>query len=114
MMNSPQAQSPPEAASLIFNFLISTRFTDKYAAIDWLKDRSDKIDLPLLRVLILRALRNDYSVKKEETYEDHSIGDTRSWLLSALGRISSDDDEATAEIAKHISIANEPNKWARY
>ena len=53
----PQIQDPSEQAVVIFRSLVSSRFTDKYAAIDHLSDPVQTIDRTLLRKLILDALR---------------------------------------------------------
>ena len=109
-----QVPDASEQAAVIFRFLVGNRFTDRYTAIEWLNDTSRAIDRPLLRSLILNALDADYSVASETTEADPSIGDTRSWLLSALGRISSDDDQATAEITRYLDPAIEPKASGRY
>jgi hypothetical protein len=109
-----QPPSPTELSDSIFRQLISPRFTDKYTAIDQLNDASKNIDQPHLRSRILDALRTEYSVETEQAYEDTSIGDTRSWLLSALARVSGDDSGATDEVAKHSDPEAEPSNWARY
>src|SRR5260370_36963472 len=103
-MNAPQVQGPTEVSAAIFKFLVSARFTDKYTAIDWLNDPARKIDRPHLRTLILNALKTDFSIEAEKIYDDPSIADTRAWLLSALGRVSSDDDVATGEISRYVDV----------
>ena len=113
-MYSQKSLDSPEVSDTIFQLLISPRFTDKYAAVDRLNDASSKIDRPRLCLRILNALKADYSVETQKLYDDESIGDTRSWLLSALGRVAGTDSEATDEIAKHIDLETEPNGWARY
>lgn len=113
-MDSSYVQDPAERAIAIFKFLTSARFTDKYTAIEWLDASSTEIDRPLLRSLIVKALRHDYSVETETVYDDRMIGDTRSWLLSALGRIAADDAEVIEEIASHVNIQTEPREWVRY
>jgi HEAT repeat protein len=113
-MYSPQSSASPEASDTIFQLLISPRFTDKYAAVDRLNDASIKIDRPRLCTSILNALKTDYSVETEQSYDDKSIGETRSWLLSALGRVADNNNEVTDEVAKHIDPESEPYTWARY
>jgi HEAT repeat protein len=113
-MYSSHSSASPEASDTIFHLLISPRFTDKYAAVDRLNDASIKIDRSHLCKIILRALKEDYSVETQEAQDDNSIADTRSWLLSALGRVADNDSEATDEIARHIDPDTEPSYWARY
>ncbi len=113
-MTLPQIQDPSEQAVVIFRYLVSSRFTDKYAAIDRLSDPRQTIDCALLRKLILDALKTDYSTAKQEAEDDPSIGDTRSWLLSSLGRISANDDQATKAIENYVDPQIEPNAWVRY
>jgi HEAT repeat protein len=109
-----RAPTPTELSESLFHQLVSPRFTEKYTAIDQLNDAAINIDQPHLRSLLLGAVRGEYSVETERVDEDRSIADTRSWLLSALGRVSSDDNEATDEIAKHTDPEAEPSYWARY
>jgi HEAT repeat protein len=107
-------QDASELSAAVFRFLTGPRFADKYKAIDLLDKQSRKIDFRLLRELLLKALEHDFSPGKEEAEADPSIGHTRMWLLSALGRISSGDDKTTNAIASHINKETEPNFWARY
>ena len=113
-MSLPQVQDPSELSTLIFRLLIGRRLADKYKAIEKLSDASAKLDRSALRSSILKAIRNDFFPGKEDADNDRSIADTRSWLLNALGRLSSDDDDTTREIASHINMETEPNAWARY
>jgi hypothetical protein len=112
-MNSAQFQGASELSAIIFRLLTGRRLADRYKAIEWLNEPSPKIDIPLLRSLIFEALKTHYYVGKEDADDDPSIADARSWLLNALGRLSSDDDEASRILANHVS-EEEPNPWARY
>jgi len=113
-MHSSQTQDASELSAAIFKLLTAPRLADKYRAIEWLSDESSKVDRALLSSLILDALKRRFYPGKEDTDDDPSIADTRSWLLNALGRLSSDDDKATQEVARHVNTETEPNLWARY
>src|SRR3954449_2114087 len=106
-------QDSAQLSATVFNSLIGSRLTDKYRAIDRLNDSSRGLDLTVLRSLIVNALSREYYSGKEVEDDDPSIADTRSWLLNALGRISSDDDRSTSLIADHIKQETETS-WVRY
>jgi HEAT repeat protein len=106
-------QDSAELSATVFNSLIGSRLTDKYIAIDRLNDSSRGLDLTVLRSLVVNALSKEYYSGKELEDDDPSIADTRSWLLNALGRISSDDARATSLIADHINQKTETS-WVRY
>jgi HEAT repeat protein len=107
-------QDSAELSASIFRSLVGSRLTDKYRAIDRLNESSRDLDLMVLRALIVNALKKQFYCGREFEDGDLSIADTRSWLLNALGRISSEDDQATSLIADHISQKAESSEWVRY
>ncbi len=113
-MNNITKQDRVEAATSIFNSLISDRLADKYKAAEIAKNQSDSFDIPTLRTLVIKAVEDDFYAGREEEEEDWSIARTRSWLLGVLARISANDEEATKVAIKHVDAAVEPYNWARY
>ena len=103
-----------EVAADIARALIGDRLADKYKAVEALVEADIRADVPLLRSLLLNAIRKEFSAERESELEDPDIGDTRSWLLGALGRISAGDVESTDFVIQHIHEKAEPNRWARY
>jgi len=99
------------AARLVHN-LITGREAERFAAQQTIETRPQEIDVPELRRRLLAALR-EFPPGKEEVEEDQNIALTRSWLLSALGRISNDDPEAAAVVRKHLDPAHEPKRYVR-
>lgn len=102
-----------QAVSL-FGMLISRQLTERYRAIELFDAGISEVDVPLLRSLIAQALVEEYSIDKERLNGDPSIRDTRSWLLSALGRLSAMDEPTTQTVLRYIDMKFEPAKWVRY
>jgi HEAT repeat protein len=113
-MQSSQAQNASDLATTIYKLLTNSRPTDKYKAVQLLGDASTKIDRGVLRSLLLDALKNKYNWEKDENNDDPSIAFTRSWIINALGRLSSDDETVTEAILHHVNAKTEPDPWARY
>jgi HEAT repeat protein len=113
-MDPVAAQDRVQAAAAIFRAMISNRVADKYQAVETLSNSTDKIDLPMLRTLLIKAIKKDYYSGKENEDQDSSVARTRSWLLAALARVSTGDEDATALVAKHVDSKAEPYAWARY
>jgi hypothetical protein len=110
-----QNQTACERTTFAFSSLTNRRLADRYKAIELLDCGSTEIDKPVLRSLILSALERDYFVGKEDIEDDANIADTRSWLLSALGRVSLGDDRSTQTLTSHvIDHRGSKNRWNRY
>jgi HEAT repeat protein len=114
MMDTVNTQSGTQIAAAIYERLVGRHLVDKYRAIDDLNLQLPLIDKVLFRSLILRAIRTQYYPGKEDEDDDPSIAQTRSWLVSALGRVSAGDNESTTQLRVHIDQNSEPYHWARY
>jgi len=116
-MNAIDSNLGPLTSATIAQALVSDRLRDKYQAIEALDEclhRLDESTLGTLRSLLIKALREDFYAGRERELEDPSIAFTRSWLLSALARVSKGDDDVTDCVLKHFDAAYEENEWARY
>jgi HEAT repeat protein len=111
---STQPQSPSDLADALFKALTGFRLSEKYKTIELLSNSSTKVDEARLRLLIRDALAKQYAPGREDWENDYRIRDTRSWLLSALARVSSDDVETITEVARHVTREVEADKWPRY
>jgi HEAT repeat protein len=113
-MDQVAAQDRVQSATAIFRAMISARAADKYQAIELLSNSTETIELPTLRTLLIRAIKKDYYSGKETEDQDSSVAKIRSWLLAALARVATGDEEATALVARHVDAKAEPYAWARY
>jgi HEAT repeat protein len=113
-MESGSPHSGNSIAPLIFRSLTSERRADRYSAVELIANPHQVIDLPTLRMLLIKAIADDYRAGKEDEQDDRDIADTRAWLLGVLGKISSGDAEATKVAIEHLDKDHEPNDWARY
>ncbi len=102
------------AASRIFDSLVKGQEADRAAALAALNDPAQAIDRPRLRVLILDALSREFYPGREDLEKDETLVWTRSWLLSALGRVSDDDTKAARVVRDHLNPEHEPQPWVRY
>jgi hypothetical protein len=94
----------------VLDALVKGRGTAKEAAIRAIDDPDSRLDREYLRMLLMRALRNDFPTHTT----DRKSNDTRGWLLSALGRVCGADADATMLVRQHLDPAHEPLEWARY
>ena len=114
-MDPDTPQDKTHRAAEIYHALISTRLTDKYKAVDFLRNSPDAVDLSTLRTLLVKGITKDYYAGKEIEQEDRSIGQVRSWLLGTLARIATGDQEATDVVVRHVlPDSNEDYDWAQY
>ncbi len=113
-MEPKPSQDGIQAATTIFQSLVSIRLTDRYKAIEFLNDPRNSIDLATLRSFLIKAINQDYRVGKEDELDDPEIAITRSWLLGALARISAGDNKATKLVTRHIEDGYETYRWGRY
>ncbi len=103
---------PTLKAARLVHSLIQGREAERFAAQQEIETAAHTIDVPELRRRILAALR-EFPPGKEEVEEDSNIALTRSWLLSALGRVSEGDAEAAAVVRRHLDPAHEPKRYVR-
>ena len=108
------AQDKMQAATAVFRALTGDRLSEKYKAVELVDDKQHCLDLATLRTLLFQAINDRFKVGREDELDEPRIADTRSWLLDALARISTGDEETTDLVIKHINPQFEPNKWSRY
>jgi len=113
-MDARATSNLKQQSASIFEMLVSRQLTERYHAIELFDDPAVVFDIPLLRTLISDAVRTDYQVGREDSDGDPSIQDTRSWLLSGLGRLSKDDEAATEEVLRHVDRRYEQSRRVRY
>jgi len=101
-MEQVSRQDKVLAATEIYRSLIGNRLSEKYKAVEDLRDSPDDVDLPTLRRLLIKAITGDFHAGKEYQLDDWSISRTRSWLLGSLARLSAGDDEATEAVIAHL------------
>jgi len=111
---STETTADPKTRSIeLLRMLTSRRPTDRYKAIDALNQPLDNIDVPLLRNSVLEAVSNEFRVRKRVEDGDNTTV-TRSWLLSALGRLAAGDEVAEKECIRHVDSQQEPDLGCRY
>ncbi len=105
---------PNSSAVNIFNSLATGREADKRKALEVLDDRTRPINHDCLRGLLLKALSGQFKRERGVQELDAEIARARPWLLSALGRLSVDDQRATKLVKESLDPDQEPDKYARY
>lgn len=113
-MNSLDEMDEVQIATAIYSAFIGTRLSDKYRAAEILEHQRSRVDLEVLRPLLIKAITTDFYAGKEDEHEDYSIALTRSWLVGALAKVAADDQEATALAIRHLDHEFEKHGWARY
>jgi hypothetical protein len=103
-----------ELATTIYRSLVAGHLSEKYRAAELLRRPDSSVDLTTLRTLLVKAINEDFYAGREKEQDDHTIADTRSWLLGTLGLIAAGSDEATTLVIKHTGKQSEPFGWARY
>lgn len=103
-----------QAAAAIYGPLIGTRLSEKYRAVELLDRHREDVDLQTLRMFLIKAINEDFYAGKELEQEDHSIAQTRMWLLGALARIATGNDAATKLAIRHLDEGVEGYAWGRY
>src|SRR5437773_5734711 len=98
----------------VYDALVKGRGTAKEAAIRAIDGGDGPVDREHLRMLVLRALMQNFTPPKPSQNEDLKSSDTRCWLLSALGRLCAGDPQSAALVRQHLDRTWEPYKWARY
>lgn len=105
---------PTQNATAIYMSLVYGRGRSKSAAKARLQERPDLINIDFLRTQLMDAIEGEYAPPKYGSATDPGVNDTRSWLLSALGRVAGDNTRAAQIIRAHLDEKNEPDMWSRY
>lgn len=108
------SSEPVLAATEIYTALVYGRGKSKLGAIAKIDERPGLIGRDFLRTQLVAAIKDEYAPSKLGSANDLGVNDTRSWLLSALGRVAWDDAEAAALIRAHLDQQHEPDQWCRY
>ncbi|MFN0216602.1 MAG: hypothetical protein ACKVT2_20265 [Saprospiraceae bacterium] len=106
-----------EEIQSIADTLTSGRISVREEILHRLETNSPPIDKGKLRSFLKTLLINDYpspSLQNWEGVEKDVTSDARSWILSALGRLSKDDKETFSFVKDHLDQSKEPNGWVRY
>ena len=107
-----------------FEVLVKGRGIDREATLASLNDPDRSINRSQLRILILNALTQDFAAREREfapgSEEERIKADrdplamARTWLVSALTRISDDDNQAQSTVRMYLDPDYEPNRWVRH